>query len=123
MERLKKVSPSDANLLNQLLNNPYQIQEFGEFVSFMKIIGLQNHQIYTKLDNIFKMTLPKYFSNSNSVEKLKNAAKNQNVAYYVGVGALVLGFLSIYSDFVQKNNNEWLPFMIDVIGIILGLVI
>lgn len=122
IERLKLFSPNDANQLNQLLTNPYQIQEFGEFVSFMRIIGLQNHQIYTKLDSVFTITLPKYFSDSDSIDKLKKAGNNQNIAFGIGAFMLVIGLLSIYTDYVQ-NDNYWVSYAIDLTGIILGIVL
>lgn len=34
---------------------------------------------------------------------------------------IVLGVGSIYTDFVQLKDNKWLPWMLDISGIIIGV--
>ena len=34
---------------------------------------------------------------------------------------IVLGIGSIYTDFVQRGDNQWLPWVLDIAGIIIGV--
>lgn len=119
--RLKKFSVSEATNIQTLLNNPNSIQEVGEFVAFMKIIGLSNHKIFDLLNKLFKETLPKHFDNPEAKSALEEAKKKQQTAYGIMGVLIVLGVGSIYTDFVQREDNQWLPWVLDIGGIIIGV--
>jgi len=119
--RLTKFSVSEAQNVQKLLNDPNSIQEVGEFVAFMKIIGLSNHKIFDLLNKLFKETLPKHFDNPEAKSALEEAKKKQQTAYGIMVVLIFIGFGSIYTDFVQREDNKWLPWVLDLAGIITGL--
>ena len=121
VNKLKKFSVGEASNVQQLLDNPNSIQEIGEFSAFMKIIGLAEHKIFNLLSTLFKQTLPKYFDNPESKTALENAKKKQKRAAVLGTIILLIGFGSIYSDYVQQQDNAWLPWVIDIAGIALGV--
>jgi tetratricopeptide (TPR) repeat protein len=118
---LKNLSVSEATNIQTLLNNPNSIQEVGEFVAFMKIIGLSNHKIFDLLNKLFKETLPKHFDNPEAISALEEAKKKQKKAYRIGGVLIVLGVGSIFTDFVQREDNQWLPWVLDIGGIIIGV--
>jgi len=120
VERLNKFSVSEAKNIQTLLNNPNSIQEVGEFVAFMKIIGLSNHKIFDLLNKLFRETLPKHFDNPEAKSALEEAKKKQQTAYGIIGVLIVLGVGSIYTDFVQREDNQWLPWVLDIGGIIVG---
>lgn len=119
--RLKKFRVSEATNIQTLLNSPNSIQEVGEFVTFMKIIGLSNHKIFDLLNKLFKETLPKHFDNPEAKSALEEAKKKQQKAYGIMGVLIVLGIGSIYTDFVQRGDNQWLPWLLDIAGIIIGV--
>jgi len=121
VERLNKFSVSEAKNIQTLLNNPNSIQEVGEFVAFMKIIGLSKHKIFDLLNKLFKETLPKKFDNPESLSALEEAKKKQQNAYIIMGVLIFLGVGSVYTDFVQRGDNQWLPWVLDIAGIIIGL--
>lgn len=112
--RLRKFSVSEAENIQTLLNNPNSIQEVGEFVAFMKIIGLSNHKIFDLLNKLFKETLPKHFDNPEAKSALEEAKKKQQTANNILAGVVGIGVVSILSDV------KWLPWVIDIPGIIAG---
>ena len=118
--RLKKFSVSEAQNVQKLLNDPNSIQEVGEFVAFMKIIGLSNHKIFDLLNKLFQETLPKHFDNPEAKSALEEAKKKQQTAYGIMGVLIFLGICSIYTDFVQQDN-QWLPWILDIAGLIIGV--
>lgn len=121
--RLKKVNVSEALNIQDLLKDPNSIQEVGEFVAFMKIIGLSNHKIFDLLNTLFKETLLKHFDNPEAKSALEEAKKKQHIAYSIMSVFILLGFASIYTDFVQVKDNQWLPWVLDISGITIGIVL
>lgn len=121
--RLKKVNVSEALNIQDLLKDPNSIQEVGEFVAFMKIIGLSNHKIFDLLNTLFKETLLKHFDNPEAKSALEEAKKKQQTAYSIMSVFILLGFGSIYTDFVQVKDNQWLPWVLDISGITIGIVL
>jgi hypothetical protein len=121
VDRLRKFSVSEAENIQKLLNNPNSIQEVGEFVAFMKIIGLSNHKIFDLLNKLFRETLPKHFDNPEAKSALEEAKKKQQTANAIMGVLIVLGVLSIYTDFVQLKDNQWLPWLLDISGIVIGV--
>lgn len=111
---LKKFSVSEAENIQKLLNDPNSIQEVGEFVAFMKIIGLSNHKIFDLLNKLFKETLPKHFDNPEAKSALEEANKKQKKAMTL-IGSIVVAG-TILSFIVGA-----LGLAIDIGGIILGL--
>ena len=121
VERLRKFSVTEANNIQTLLKNPNSIQEVGEFVAFMKIIGLSKHDIFDLLNALFKETLPTFFDNPEAQAKLEEAKQKQQRAFVIGAGLLVVGFLSIYTDYVNSGGGDWLPWTLDLCGNVLGV--
>jgi tetratricopeptide (TPR) repeat protein len=119
--RLKQFRVSEAENVQKLLNDPNSIQEVGEFVAFMKIIGLSNHKIFDLLNKLFKETLPKHFDNPEAKLALEEAKKKQNKAYVIMAVLIFFGIVSIYTDFVQRKDNQWLPWLLDIVGIVTGV--
>lgn len=123
VERLKKFRVSEAENIQKLLNDPNSIQEVGEFVAFMKIIGLSNHKIFDLLNKLFTETLPLHFDNPEAITALEGAKKKQQIAYGILGFMVAIGFFSIYTDYVQKDDNAWIPWALDISGIIVGVVL
>ena len=121
--RLNKVNVSGALNIQELLKDPNSIQEVGEFVAFMKIIGLSNHKIFDLLNTLFKETLLKHFDNPEAKSALEEAKKKQQTAIGIMSVFILLGFGSIYTEFVQVKDNQWLPWVLDIIGITIGVVL
>lgn len=119
IKTLKELKVSDASRIESLLENPSSVQEIGEFTTFMKIIGLSNHEVCKELDNLFKVELKKRFETDSSKKDLEKAKKKQNIATGLGVGIFVVGFVSIYFDI--SKENQWIPWLIDVLSIIVFL--
>jgi hypothetical protein len=119
--RLKKFNADSAESIQKLLLDPNSIQEVGEFVAFMKIIGLSEHKIFNTINKLFKETLPNHFSNPEALAELDKANKKQKTAIGIGSAIFIVGFLSIYSDYVQQEENQWISFLVDLIGIGVGL--
>jgi hypothetical protein len=119
--RLKKFNADSAESIQKLLLDPNSIQEVGEFVAFMKIIGLSEHKIFNTINKLFKETLPNHFSNPEALAELDKANKKQKIAIGIGSAIFIVGFLSIYSDYVQQEENQWISFLVDLIGIGVGL--
>lgn len=127
--RLKKFSVSEAENIQKLLNEPNSIQEVGEFVAFMKIIGLSNHKIFELLDKLFKETLPKHFDNPEAKSALEEAKKKQKFAGGLAVTIMMAGVIFYLVRINQikdgldgdSSSTVWLSVGIDVIGIIIGL--
>lgn len=117
--RLKKFDVSEAKSVEAHLNDPDSIQEVGEFVSYMKIIGLSNHKIFQLLDKLFKETLPKYFDNPAAISALKVAKKKQRNAFLIGCAIFLSGWLFSDVDYIE-SNMQWLPWVIDITGIFMG---
>jgi hypothetical protein len=120
VDRLKKINITEAINVQNLLNDPNSVQEVGEFVTFMKIIGLSNHKIFNLLNKLFKETLPEYFENPGAKEALEDAKNKQRIAYTLMGGILIVGILTSTTDFAQRGNM-WFPFMLDFTGIIVGI--
>lgn len=118
--RLKKFNADSAESIQKLLLDPNSIQEVGEFVAFMKIIGLSEHKIFGTINKLFKETLPAHFSNPEALAELEKANKKQKTGIGIGSAIFIVGFLSIYSDYVQREDNQWLPWLLDFIGIGVG---
>ena len=118
-KRLKDFNVSDAETIEKHLSDPNSIQEVGEFVSYMKIIGLSNHRIFDVLNKLFKETLPRYFDNPEAKSALKVAKKKQNIALYTAAGFLIVGW--IVNDIDSLENSKWVPWTIDISGLILGV--
>ena len=121
---LKKFSVSAAGNIQELLNDPNSIQEVGEFVAFMKIIGLSNHKIFDLLNKLFKETLPNHFDNPEAKSGLEEAKKKQKIAANVGAGAFVIGLFSLFivsnimkNSFEDKSALTVIPWLIDGVGI------
>ena len=121
IKTLNGLSMSDASRIESLLKSPNSIQEIGEFTTFMKIIGLSNHEICTELDNLFKVELKKRFETDSSKKDLEEAKKKQNIATGLGGGIFVLGVLSIWFDITQEN--AWIPWLLDGVAILVFMVI
>ena len=86
----------------------------------MKSTGLAKTQNYD-LNKLFKETLPKHFDNPEAKSALEEAKKKQQTAYGIMGILVVLGVGSIYTDFVQQKDNKWLPWVLDIGGIIIGV--
>ena len=122
LEKLKKLDFSQASTIDNLLKNHNSVQEIGEFRVFMKIIGLSNHSIFNKIENIFKEELKKIFSSTESIKNLEEAKKKQNNGWLVLAISICFGVGSIFA--VQDNKDlEFVPWVIDLIGIVIGLFI
>ena len=126
--RLKNFSVSEAENIQKLLNDPNSIQEVGEFVAFMKIIGLSNHKIFDLLNKLFKETLPKHFDNPEAKSALEEAKKKQKFATGLGAGIFVIGVFSIFIvSNINKNSYEdesalsVIPWLIDGVGLFVGI--
>ena len=127
--RLKKFNVSEAENIQKLLNDPNSIQEVGEFVAFMKIIGLANHKIFDLLNKLFKETLPKHFDNPEAKSALEEAKKKQKFAGGLAVTIMMAGVIFYLVRINQikdgldgdSSSTVWLSVGIDVIGIIIGL--
>ena len=126
--RLKKFSVSEAENIQKLLIDPNSIQEVGEFVTFMKIIGLSNHKIFDLLNKLFKETLPKHFDNPEAKSALEEAKKKQKFATNLAAGIFVIGVFSIFIvSNINKNSYEdksaltVIPWLIDGIGLFVGI--
>ncbi len=117
-KRLKDFDVSDAKTIEKHLSDPNSIQEVGEFVSYMKIIGLSNHRIFDVLNKLFKETLPRHFDNPEAKSALKVAKKKQNIAIYTAAGFLIVGW--VVNDIDSLENSKWVPWTIDISGLILG---
>jgi len=124
--RLKKFSVSEATNIQTLLNNPNSIQEVGEFVAFMKIIGLSNHKIFDLLNKLFKETLPKHFDNPEAKSALEEAKKKQKKAQLIAGILIALGIITalvIAPNTSRKSTEDMLGFTswgLDIAGIIIG---
>jgi tetratricopeptide (TPR) repeat protein len=126
--RLKKFSVSEAENIQKLLNDPNSIQEVGEFVAFMKIIGLSNHKIFDLLNKLFKETLPKHFDNPEAKSALEEAKKKQKFATGLGAGIFVIGVFSIFivsninkNSYEDKSALSVIPWLIDGLGLFVGI--
>lgn len=126
--RLKKFSVSEAENIQKLLNDPNSIQEVGEFVAFMKIIGLSNHKIFDLLNKLFKETLPKHFDNPEAKSGLEEAKKKQKFATGLGAGIFVIGVFSIFivsninkNSYEDKSALSVIPWLIDGVGLFVGI--
>lgn len=117
VKTLNGLSMSDATRIESLLKNPNSVQEIGEFTTFMKIIGLSNHEICIELDNLFKVELKKRFETDSSKKDLEEAKKKQNIATGLGGGIFVFGVLSIWFDITQEY--QWLPWLLDGVAILI----
>jgi ribosomal protein L7/L12 len=115
--RLKNFSVSEATNIQMLLNNPNSIQEVGEFVAFMKIIGLSNHKICDLLNKLFKETLPKHFDNPKAKLELEDAKQKSNLAFIIY--AVTIG-ISIFLFFLTSISTSLIVFFI---GIFVGIYI
>lgn len=127
VKRLSDVDFSRAEKIELLLNNPNSIQEVGEFVAFMKIIGLSNHKIFDLLNKLFKETLSNYFDKPESKENLLAAkAKQDKALTLIGVSVVLGAIVFICSFFLDKYGLQGvfyaLGITIAVIGIIIGAV-
>jgi len=126
--RLKKFNVSEAENIQKLLNEPNSIQEVGEFVAFMKIIGLSNHKIFDLLNKLFKETLPKHFDNPEAKSALEEAKKKQKFATGLGAGIFVIGVFSIFivsninkNSYEEKSALSYIPWLIDGVGLFVGI--
>jgi len=119
IETLKKQTVTNAETLETLIQDPNSVQEIGEFSAFMKIIGLSNHTIFDKLNNLFKIELKKLFESEQAMADLAEAKQKQNRAMGIGGLFVLIGFVSIY--IVDGNDDlEWVPIVLDIAGLILG---
>lgn len=113
---LKKYSVSDAENIEKMLREPNSIQEVGEFVAFMKIIGLSNHKVFELLNNLFQDILPKHFGNDEAIINLEKAKKKQKFSQNLMAGICVLGLIvsfglppvGVVLDFVGIAVGFWL---------------
>lgn len=113
---LKKYSVSDAENIEKMLREPNSIQEVGEFVAFMKIIGLSNHKVFELLNNLFQDILPKHFGNDEAIINLEKAKKKQKFSQNLMAGICVLGLIVSFGlppvglvlDFVGIAVGFWL---------------
>jgi tetratricopeptide (TPR) repeat protein len=122
VNRLNKLNISDAEAIQKLLSSPNSIQEIGEFTSFMKIIGLSNHKIFSKLNILFTETLKSHFDNEGALTELNIAKQKQNKAIIMTVVVVLIGFISAYyRDEELHQDNQWLEWLLDAAGIGLGV--
>lgn len=126
--RLKKFSVSEAENIQKLLNDPNSIQEVGEFVAFMKIIGLSNHKIFDLLNKLFKETLPKHFDNPEAKSALEEAKKKQKNAMALAGVTVVAGTIfyfirvqQVQAEYGDTNSTVGISLAIDIAGIIIGV--
>ena len=126
--RLKKFSVSEAENIQKLLNDPNSIQEVGEFVAFMKIIGLSNHKIFDLLNKLFKETLPKHFDNPEAKSALEEAKKKQKNAMALAGDIVVAGTIfyfirvrQVQAEYGDTNSTVGISLAIDIAGIIIGV--
>ena len=126
--RLKKFSVSEAENIQKLLNDPNSIQEVGEFVAFMKIIGLSNHKIFDLLNKLFKETLPKHFDNPEAKSALEEAKKKQKNAMALAGITVVAGTIfyfvrvqQVQAEYGDTNSTVGLSLAIDIAGIVIGV--
>jgi hypothetical protein len=126
--RLKKFSVSEAENIQKLLNDPNSIQEVGEFVAFMKIIGLSNHKIFDLLNKLFKETLPKHFDNPEAKSALEEAKKKQKNAMALAGITVVVGTIfyfvrvqQVQAEYGDTDSTVGISLAIDIAGIIIGV--
>ena len=100
VNKLKKQNFVNAQSVEELLKDPNSIQEVGEFVAFLNLIGLSNHKVSDIVSKLFKETLPSFFNDSDAMEGLKKAKKGQNVGIAILLICLCVGlcFLLMGND-------------------------
>lgn len=129
VQRLLKFDVSSAVNVQTVLINPNSIQEVGEFISFMNIIGLSNHQVFNLLDTLFKDTLPNYFDKPMSKENLEKSKVKQKNAIYIGIVLFVIGIFYYFNQSGKAYGQEEMDsitkysFIIDAIGISVGVIL
>ena len=127
VERLKKFNVSEAKNIQTLLKDPNSIQEVGEFVAFMKIIGLANHKIFDLLNTLFKEILPKHFDNSEAIMALEVSKKQQHKAKLISASIIAIGIiiaLFIAPNVSRKKTENALgivSWIFDICGILVGV--
>jgi len=121
IQKLNSLDFNRADTIDDLLKDYNSVQEIGEFTVFMKIIGLSKHPIFTSIDNIFKVKLKSTFNSKESKENLEAAKKKQHFGYFLMAISVGIGIGSVF--FIDGKNLEGVPWIIDLVGIGLGLFI
>jgi tetratricopeptide (TPR) repeat protein len=126
--RLQAFDTSQAGSFQKLLNDPNSIQEVGEFVAFMKIIGLSNHKIFDLLNKLFKESLPKHFDNPEAKSALEEAKKKQDRAQAIIIVSILAGTIfwfirsaQVEAEYGDTDSTFGISIAIDIAGIIIGL--
>lgn len=123
VKKLEEFNFNDVDNIQLLLTKPDSIKEIGSFTGFMKVIGLSNHEICKKLDNLFEETLPEYFKDSKSFERFEIARKKKvkarkNIIYSsIAIGIALLLFMP------PGDFRIVLPIFVDFTGIITGFLV
>jgi tetratricopeptide (TPR) repeat protein len=117
VERLNKISVSDAASVQKLLSNEKPLEEIIEFTTFMKIIGLSQHRVFSVLNKLFNETLRNHFENPDALDSLELAKKKENKASAIGGFLALVGIGCFYTQY-----KEWLPYAIDGIGFVVAMV-
>lgn len=118
VERLNKMNVSDAASVQKLLSSERPVDEIVEFTTFMKIIGLAGHKVFTVLNKLFNETLKNHFEHSGALDSLEVAKKKENRALAIGTTLIILGLVCFYTKY-----KEWLPYTLDGIGLVVGLIL
>jgi hypothetical protein len=118
VERLNKLSVTSAESVQKLLSSEKPVEEIVEFTTFMKIIGLSGHKVFTVLNKLFNETLKNHFEHSGALDSLEVAKKKENKALTIGLVMIILGIGCLFTKY-----REWLPYTVDGVGLIVGLIL
>ena len=122
VELLRAIKLDEAESIKNFIIHPSSIQEVGELLSFLKIIGMSHHRSFVVLDKLFNHTLGNIFKNEDSLKKLIRAEKNQKIAKSIG-GVFILNGIALAAIIEEKSNKgvfAALSVLSDLIGLGLG---
>lgn len=101
IEKLKAYDVKKASNIQLLLENTDDLQEIGEFLAFMKIIGLSGHILEVKVSNLFKVTLKGLFQDESDINTLKIISWQQN-------NSLILSLIFLPLMGIFQNSAYWI---------------
>ena len=123
IETLNELSVGVGDTIQKLLKDPYNVQEIGEFTTFMRLSGLSGHKMYSNLNNLFTLELKNIFKDEQAIVDLNKASSNQNTGMVIGTILIGLGVFTFFYLGDDLEELAWIPIGLDILGIVVGVAI
>jgi hypothetical protein len=116
---LSEVDYEKAEQVQQFAGKPHLLPDIKEFLEFVGIAGLGNHELVKSLRHFVEVDCPNILGSAQAKASVLEAKRRQQKGLKVGATIFGIGFISCY--FLEEDsNNVWIPMMVDGIGIWIG---